>query len=327
MSRLALRLAAGVLPRVCNPSGQPRLSILIYHRVVPERDPMRPGEPTQAEFDWQMRLLAEQFTPLSLEEAARRLVDGSLPRRAVCVTFDDGYADNEQLALPVLARYGIPATVFVSTGYLNGGRMFNDTVIEALRNWREPVAALAELGLRDYPLATTADRREAAGDILTRIKHRDPAERQAIVDAIANGARGLPDDLMMSDDQVRALAAAGVSVGAHTVSHPILAAVAPETAQREIRDSKAQLESLLQREIAVFAYPNGLPERDYGAEHRAMVQEAGFDVAVSTHWGVATPDSDILQLPRFTPWDRVPLRFGVRLLLNQRRVDPLTARA
>ena len=325
MSGLPVSLAAGLLPLLCNPRGEPRLSTLIFHRVVPSRDDMRPGEPTAAEFDWQMRLLREHFHPLSLEEATTRLADGSLPNRAVCVTFDDGYADNEQVALPILKRYDIPATVFVSTGYLNGGRMWNDTVIEALRNWRSDEARLDELGLARYALGSFSARREAAEDVLTRIKHLDPVERQRIVDAIAERSGGLPDDLMMNDEQVRNLARGGVTIGAHTVTHPILASVAPEAARQEISASKAHLEGLLQREVAAFAYPNGLPERDYGDAHRAIVEESGFRVAVSTHWGVATPDSDRLQLPRFTPWDRAPLRFAVRLLLNLRQVDPLLA--
>lgn len=322
---LPVSVAAGLLPLLCNPSGEPRLSTLIYHRVLPQRDPMRPGEPTASEFDWQMRLLREHFHPLSLQEATARLAQGALPRRAVCVTFDDGYADNEQIALPVLKRHGIPATVFVSTGYLNGGRMWNDTVIEALRNWSGEHADLNDLGLTLYSLDSTQARREAAEDVLTRIKHRDPVERQDIVDAIAARSGDLPGDLMMTDDQVRNLAQSGVTIGAHTVSHPILASVSTDIAREEIRGSKAYLESLLQRDVGVFAYPNGLPGRDYREEHRAMVQEMGFGVAVSTHWGVATPASDRLQLPRFTPWDREPLRFAVRLLLNQRKVDPLLA--
>ncbi|NND68830.1 MAG: polysaccharide deacetylase family protein [Halioglobus sp.] len=325
LSGLPVSLATGLLPLLCNPGGEARLSTLIYHRVVPERDPMRPGEPTAAEFDWQMRLLREHFHPLSLEEAAGRLADRTLPRRAVCVTFDDGYADNEQIALPVLKRYAIPATVFVSTGYLNGGRMWNDAVIESLRNWDTEHAALDDLGLARYSLGSLDARREAAEDVLRQIKHRDPVERQGIVDAIAARSSGLPGSLMMTDAQVRNLAESGVSIGAHTVTHPILASVSPEIAREEIQHSKTYLEALLQRDVAAFAYPNGLPQRDYGAEHRAMVEESGFSVAVSTHWGVGVPGSDRLQLPRFTPWDREPLRFAVRLLLNQRKIDPLLA--
>ena len=83
MSGLPVSLAAGLLPLLCNPTGEARLSTLIFHRVVPERDAMRPGEPTAAEFDWQMRLLREHFHPLSLEEAVTRLAEGALPRRAV----------------------------------------------------------------------------------------------------------------------------------------------------------------------------------------------------------------------------------------------------
>jgi hypothetical protein len=83
------------------------------------------------------------------------------------------------------------------------------------------------------------------------------------------------------------------------------------------------LEALLQDAVEVFAYPNGRPHLDYGIEHRDLVSEMGFKAAVSTHWGVGTAGSDRYQLPRFTPWDRQALRFGLRLLANYRRLDPL----
>ena len=71
--------------------------------------------------------------------------------------------------------------------------------------------------------------------------------------------------------------------------------------------------------MTLFAYPNGVPDHDYAAEHAAMVRECGFAAAVSTAWGSATRDTDRYQLPRFTPWDRSSLRYGVRLLHNLTR--------
>ena len=133
MKQTAINVASSLLPRIINPGGEARLSILIYHRVLAKADPMRPGEPTVAEFESQMKWIRRYFTPLPLLEAAQKLAEGTLPSRAVCVTFDDGYADNEELAMPVLRRHGMPATVFVSTGSMNGGQMWNDTVIESIR--------------------------------------------------------------------------------------------------------------------------------------------------------------------------------------------------
>lgn len=323
--RLVAGIAAHTVPLVFNAHRKQRLSILIYHRVLPVRDPMRPGEPTALEFDAQMRILRQYFHPLPLVEAVERLQTGTLPDSAVCVTFDDGYADNEIHARPVLGKYRIPATVFVSTGFLNGGRMWNDTVIEVIRGCKDSAMDLRELGLGCYPMDTIEQRLEAVDTILRQIKHLDPGARISRVNDIAKRGRELPDDFMLTDDQVRSLAHNGVSIGAHTVNHPILSSIPADIARREIGDSKLYLERVIQEPIDVFAYPNGRPELDYGIEHRNLVSELGFRAAVSTHWGVGTSQSDRYQLPRFTPWDKHPLMFGLRLLGNFRRLDPRLA--
>ena len=316
---------ARILPLVYSAYRSQRLSILIYHRVLPEHDPMRPGEPTVAEFDMQMKMLRQYFHPLPLVEAVERLQAGTLPDGAACVTFDDGYADNEQYAMPVLRKYGVPATVFVSTGFLNGGRMWNDSVIEVLRNYPGEVLDLRDIDLQCYTLRSHEQRRLAVDSILRQIKHMDPQERIERVNEIQKRGARLPDDLMLTDAQLRSLAGNGIAIGAHTVNHPILSSISPEAARSEIATSKGDLEALLQEPVDAFAYPNGRPELDYGTEHRDIVRELGFKVAVSTHWGVGTTGSDRYQLPRFTPWDRQPLRFTGRLLANYRQLDPLLA--
>lgn len=323
MKQVAIGFAARLLPLVLSTRGKQRLSILIYHRVVPDPDPMRPDEPTVDVFDWQMRLLRQFFNPLPLLDAVERMRSGDLPDRAVCVTFDDGYADNALYALPVLQRHAIPATVFVSTGFLNGGRMWNDSVIEVLRLVDGSELDLGALELGCFSIGTIEQRMNAAQRVIEAIKHRNPGERMALVNEIEKKVSGLPDDLMMSDGQVRHLARNGIDIGAHTVNHPILASVPDNVAREEILESKNYLEALVQDDIEVFAYPNGRPELDYSACHPDMVKEIGFKAAVSTHWGVGTPQSDSYQLPRFTPWDRQATRFAVRLLANYRNVDPL----
>lgn len=203
--------------------------------------------------------------------------------------------------------------------------MWNDTVIEVLRSCADNAMDLRDIGLGSYPLATTAQRLDAVDTILREIKHRDPGERIALVNEIETRGTSLPADLMMKDAQIQSLVRNGVSIGAHTVNHPILASVSADIARAEIGASKAYLESLLQEPVEVFAYPNGRPELDYATTHRDMVDALGFKAAVSTHWGVGTSHSDKYQLPRFTPWDRHPLKFGLRLLANYRRLDPLLA--
>ncbi|MFK7734211.1 MAG: polysaccharide deacetylase family protein [Pseudomonadales bacterium] len=300
-----------------------RLTILIFHRVLPEYDPMRPDEPTVALFDWQMQLLRRYFSPLSLREAIARQQDNTLPERAVCVTFDDGYADNALCALPVLERYAIPASVFVSTAFLNGGRMWNDSVREALRIAPGDEFDLTDFGLERYQTSSMDERLVAAEAIIRAIKHKDPLERATLVDQIETLVGELPGDLMLTSEQLRNLGRGEVSIGAHTVNHPILSSISASQAEAEIAGSRETLQDILQKDVEQFAYPNGAPGVDYTAEHRDMVERLGFKVAVSTHWGAACKKSDPYQLPRFTPWDRSSLKFMLRLLMNYRKVDPL----
>lgn len=297
-----------------------RLLILIYHRVHAEPDPMFLGEPTAESFRWQMELVASFARPVDLAEGVRRLGQGTLPPRAVAVTFDDGYADNFSVAAPILHAAGIPATFFVATGFLDGGRMWNDTVIEAVRRAQGPGLDLRGLGLNG-PLSVrdTRDRRETAKKILVAIKHRPQEERERTARQIADlvGAQ-LPAKLMMSSEEVRRLAEAGMTIGAHTVSHPILRVLDQERAYEEIRGSKNSLERLTGRQVTLFAYPNGRRDEDYNQAHVEMVRQLGFEAAVSTNRGVAQSSSDVLQLPRFTPWDRSPARFLGRMLTEYR---------
>ena len=314
MNHLLYSAVARTLPLVLQTKNKQRVCILTYHRVLPERDYMRSSEPTVATFDWHMELLARYFNPLSLSDVIARLDSNDLPERAVCVTFDDGYANNAECALPVLQRWNIPATVFISTGFLNGGLMWNDAVIEALRIAGSGEFDLRSLGLATYDLADFQHRRQAAGQIIREIKHWPPEKRAEAIRVIESMVGPLPENMMLTNDQVKQLGDAGIEIGAHTRTHPILATLKLADARQEIQASKDALEILTGKPVRYFAYPNGRPEIDYRLEHRDFVKSIGFEGAVSTQWGVASESSDRWQMPRFTPWDQTPLRFMTRLL-------------
>jgi peptidoglycan/xylan/chitin deacetylase (PgdA/CDA1 family) len=304
-----------------SPAGpRARLSVLIYHRVLREKDPLLPYEPDACEFEQRMQWLRRWFNVLPLREAVRRMRDRSLPARALCVTFDDGYADNLEVALPVLRRHEIPATFFIATAFLDGGRMFNDTVIEAIRRTPATSIDLRDLDLGTFALHSIVDRKHAINAILPRLKHLDPTIREAQVSDIARRSKArLPSDLMLTVDQLRTLHIQGGSVGAHTKSHPILASVDAATAKREIDEGRDELERIVGERVELFAYPNGRPGHDYRSEHVQLVHQAGFRAAFSTAPGAARADVDCLQLPRFTPWDSTPAAFALRLARNLRR--------
>lgn len=306
---------------LASPAG-PRagLSILIFHRVLPEPDPLFPGEVDAARFDLLLSWLRDWFNVLPLAEAVARLQHGNLPVRAAAITFDDGYADNHDVALPILQRQGLSATFFIAVGFLDGGRMFNDTVIETVRRCGQPALDLTLLGLGRHAVGSLAEKRQAIPVLLNQIKYLPFAQRRETVDALAAIAEvTLPDDLMMSRQQVKALHEAGMGIGAHTVHHPILARLEAKEAEQEIAGSREFLQALLSEPVSLFAYPNGKPENDYRREHVEIVRRLGFKAAVSTAWGVARGDSDVFQLPRFTPWERPRWRFGLGLLRNYGR--------
>lgn len=300
-----------------------RLTVMIFHRVLPAADPLRPGEPDARRFDELLQWLVAWFNVVSLREAVAALKAGTLPPRALCITFDDGYKDNFEIALPVLQRHGVPATFFVASGFLDGGRMWNDTVIEAVRVAQDEMLEVEALGVGALAVGTTGQKRAAIDLLLARLKYAGRGRREALAESIAAAAHGsLPTDLMMTSRQVQELHRAGMDIGAHSVTHPILAGLSGEDARREISGSKARLEEITGAAVTLFAYPNGRPGKDYSGEHVHVVRELGFAAAFSTAWGVARSGCDLHQIPRFTPWDQQWWRYAVRLARNLRLTQP-----
>ena len=267
-----------------------------------------------------LRLGQTLFLGAAHGRSGGRPAPGPAAARALAITFDDGYADNHDVARPILQRHGLPATFYIATGYLDGGRMFNDSLIEAVR--RSPLAALdlAGLGLdapAQLPLGDAAARRAAVAALLGALKYRPPDQRAGLVQAVAErSGAALPTDLMMRSDQVLAMHRAGMLIGAHTADHPILALLDEAAAREQIERSRQQLQGLLGGPVQHFAYPNGVYGRDYTEATARLVEAMGFDSAVATDWGAARATTDLYQLPRFTPWDQSPQRFAARMARN-----------
>jgi peptidoglycan/xylan/chitin deacetylase (PgdA/CDA1 family) len=296
-----------------------RLTILIFHHVHTCRDDLFPNEVHAETFRERMRWIRGWFNVLPLEEATAALRQGTLPGRALAITFDDGYADNCAVALPILRELSLHATFFIASRFLDGGRMWNDTVIETVRRSRGSELDLAAVGLGRHGIGTAEERRDAIRAVLAKLKYQPSAERQAVADAMGQLAGvALPDSLMLTRSQLRDLAAAGMGIGGHTASHPILARLDEAAARREIAEGRETLEEIVRQPIRLFAYPNGKPNIDYTAAHVRIARELGFTAAVSTASGAAHPGDTGYELPRFTPWDQTPVRWGLRLARNLR---------
>lgn len=292
-----------------------RLVVLTYHRVLSQPDVMRPGEMHAAIFSRHADVLAQHFNVLPLARALELASTDNLPRLAVSLTFDDGYADNLTVAAPVLRAHGLPATVFVATDFTDGQIMWHDAVLEALRTTQVPVLDLRERNLGVFDVSEPARRLRAARTIIERWKYLPFAERADAVRALVDHSESaLPHDLMLTSTQLRALVDSGLDVGAHTCRHPILASLPDYDARVEIVGSKRILEERIGRPVHYFAYPNGRPRKDYTAVHVQMVKDAGFDAALSTALGAFGTNDDRFQIPRMGPWSESPVRFAARLL-------------
>ncbi|MYN17650.1 polysaccharide deacetylase family protein [Rugamonas sp. FT107W] len=290
------------------------LSILVYHRVLARPDPLQPALPDTRLFERHMTLLKRCFHVLPLSCAIARLRQGTLPPRAACITFDDGYADNATCALPILQRLGLSATFFIASDYLDGGRMWNDDVIAGVRQARQPVLRLAVPGCEVLQVHTLHQKQQAIEKLQQALKYLPAQQRQALARSLAPDRQ---EELMMRSEDVRTLLAAGMEIGAHTASHPILARQSDANAYADMHRGKAALEGITQAPLHLFAYPNGKPGVDFDQRHADMARQLGFLGAVTTAPGAAHTASDPLQLPRYTPWEQDRPRFLLRLLASR----------
>lgn len=293
--------------------GEGRLCIVNYHRILAAPDPLLETEPNIETFRWQAQLLAECFNVLPLHDAVRALATDRMPPRAVAITFDDGYRSIHDHALPVLREFGLPATVFVTTGHMENGSMWNDVILEAVR--RLPQGQLELEGFGSYPLFTPDDRKQTALALIERSKYLAPQERAALSSMLeARVGQTLQQSLMLTREMICELDRHRIEIGGHTITHPILTRVDDETARGEIVGNKLQLEEILNKKLRLFAYPNGKHGVDFDQRHVRMVEEAGYTAAFTTATGAASRQNGRFELPRSRPWDGNALMFAARLL-------------
>lgn len=294
---------------------QAALPILMYHRVLEQPDPLQDDIHLAKVMDTQFGTLRRFFNVLPLDEAAEMLAAGRLPPRAVSITFDDGYRDNHDVALPLLKKHGLNATFYVASGYLNGGVIFNDVLVETIRHAPPGVLDLGLEGVAPMAISDLASRVAAVGRLMGTVKYLPPDRRLGLSQALLEKlGRHAPHSLMMTDDHVRAMSRAGMGIGGHTRNHVILSKMTPEAALEDILADREALATLLDKPPSSFAYPNGKPGVDYQTEHARMVESVGYRNAVSTHSAVGTRQAKPFELPRFVLNETTPLGVILRIL-------------
>jgi peptidoglycan/xylan/chitin deacetylase (PgdA/CDA1 family) len=311
VTRFISRMRATIRPR------RPRPVILMYHRVAFARhDPW--GLAVDPErFEEQIAYAKQHRTPMSMEELVDRLQSKTLPANAVAVTFDDGYRDNLVNAKPVLARHGVPATLFLATGFINQNTPFwwdelATMVLASTQAMRDQQLWPGETVTLDWGEAERSDlaggwrasdeprtaRQNAYLAIWRRLQRATAEERDVAMNSLRRRLGTAQDPLgkPMSSDEIRAFLSDGlVELGAHTVTHPALTFLSRLESRREIDGSGHRCRELAAKHVNGFAYPYG----DMNLEVRSDVANLGFSWACSTKGGfVDGKQPDIYALPR-----------------------------
>ena len=293
-----------------------RLLVLGYHNI--EGTWCWPARPRMGErrFGEQMRILSRVATVVDLRSALDTLASGSaLPPRAVALTFDDGYRDNLTVAAPILRRWGMCGTIYLVPGLLD----------RSVHAWWErlgwAIAGTAARTLhydgREYRIGDPAQRLYAQRHIEGDVKHLDHATRTAriedLVDQLAPTTRYGADRLFLDWDSAADLARAGLTVGSHTMEHPILARESAETQRRSLTESRQILQDRLGDEVATLAYPNGT-RADYDPTTLQAVADAGYSYAVTTWGGRVSCSDPPFEISRhLVSPDMSPMRFAASL--------------
>jgi peptidoglycan/xylan/chitin deacetylase (PgdA/CDA1 family) len=244
-------------------------------------------------FAAQIVFLQRHFELIGLRELAARLSRRELRGREVVITFDDGVRNHYTAAYPVLRQLGAPATFFVCPGLIETGRWIWNTELRARLQTLAPPELASLVQKLDGPAPNVED-------VVDWAKRLPPEQREAVerrVCALTRGFRATAEqtDLCapLSWSELESLDPAVITIGSHTSTHPILATLTAEQAEREIAGSRRALESRLGREVDCFCYPNG----SHVAETVRLAQRV-YDCAVTTESEFTWNDSGRHQLPR-----------------------------
>jgi sugar transferase (PEP-CTERM/EpsH1 system associated) len=298
-------LASLGFPTLRRRAAPPGLAILTYHRVLPLHETRNYAYQSMVmprdEFEAQIGHLVRKYRVLPFPEAVQRLRAGSLPPKALAVTFDDGYRDNYEHAWPILKRYGVPAIFFLVTDPIDRReRLWWDEVaegIERLASRGVPEDRLPPMVRDALGAGWHQSPARAASRVVTRLNEAPRIVRIHAFQMLRACAETLPTDrdgLMLTWDDAREMIETGMHFGSHTRSHAFLDELSDAEVAREVRESTARIRQMLDPTSRWLAYPRR-PAMTHGA---ALLARIGIEAAVSTEAGLNPPGTDSYMLRR-----------------------------
>jgi peptidoglycan/xylan/chitin deacetylase (PgdA/CDA1 family) len=269
-----------------------RLRILMYHGFCEDAAAGQPWIPayfvTRWQLDEQLDYLARHWNILRLSEAVERLRNHDLPPRAVCLTVDDGYANNLRVAQPLFQKYHAPVTIFLASAYIESGDFYPFDRLRLIRAFASPGAGSKNGYGESLP--------EYLNNPLDQVLRNAEPQWRAIVPRLTNDQRR--ELRPLTREELRQLDPGVVELGAHSHNHCILRNETPERRRQEIETSLDRVAEWTGQPTRLFSYPNGQPG-DFGAIDKEVLRSRGVEAAVSTISGANAPGQDPLELKRY----------------------------
>lgn len=272
--------------------------ILLYHRIVEDNTKYLDKGPGMhhhiRDFEEEIPYLKKHYQVLPMDEVIAQIKSGKgFDRPTVAITFDDGYLDNYTLAYPVLKKYGIPATIYLTTSLIDTDeRTWTDQIEHALlQTHREYFVVPALFGEQKISIRTNEEKRTVCIGLASKLKAVADMKRKELLRDIfeglgINGSNPLErrPRIMLNWDEVREMAGNGITFGSHSHTHPILSRMPLQEAKEDILISKRIIEEQLGTKVKHFAYPNGRAE-DFSEDLRDHCQKIGFESVASVVYG------------------------------------------
>lgn len=287
--------------------GNKKLRILCYHRVcdVDENFMLDEGvvSASPTEFERQMKFVSKYFNVITFRALEEYRDNGKFPENSLIITFDDGYKDNYTNAYPILKKYGLPATIFLTTGYIGTNRLFWwDKVAYIIKKTEEEELEISlNRDIYRFDLSSLDLKREAIPKVIKLLKGLRNDTREVAFQEMGKKLKvtidsSMAESVLLTWEEVKEMSHNGIEFGAHTVNHPIFSWILHSEMEKEVISSKKDIEMNISLPSVAFVYPDIY----YDELSKEAVKKAGFQFACTLKQGINEDYNDPYELKRIT---------------------------